>query len=414
MKIKAFKGLRPMPEKAALVASRPYDVLSSDEARKEVEGNQDSFLYVVKPEISLSSDVDHYAAEVYEAGKTNFESLLEKGTFFQDEKDCLYLYELIRNGRSQTGIVACAAVDDYLEGNIRVHELTRPDKENDRKNHVRVSMLNAEPVFFAYKTVETLNSIVNEIKSKECEYTFVANDDVEHNFWLVDDDEIITRIVDEFDEMPSTYVADGHHRTAAAALVGEELKTENKNHRGNEEYNYFLAVHFPDDQLEIIDYNRVVLDLNGHNAETFLEAISTSFRIEKTDNLRALPQALHEIGMYLEGQWYLLSASSDSYESDDPVGVLDVTILSKQILEPILNIHDLRTDERIEFIGGIRGLEELERLVDSGEMAVAFAMYPVSMTQIIDIADNDLIMPPKVTWFEPKLRSGLIVHSLES
>jgi len=414
MKIKAFKGLRPRPENAALVASRPYDVLSSDEARKEAEGNQDSFLYVVKPEISLSADVDHYAAEVYQAGKLNFEALLDNGIFFQDEKDCLYIYELVRNGRSQTGIVACAAVDDYLEGNIRVHELTRTDKENDRKNHVRVSMLNAEPVFFVYKTVETLDSIVNEIKKKETEYAFVANDNVEHKFWLVDDDEIITQVVAEFGKIHNTYVADGHHRTAAAALVGEELKSENKDHEGNEEYNYFLAVHFPDDQLEIIDYNRVVLDLNGHDAETFLKAISSSFLVEKTDKLKSKPQALHEIGMYLEGQWYLLSADSDIYESYDPVGVLDVTILSENILEPILNIHDLRTDKRIEFIGGIRGLEELERLVDSGEMAVAFAMHAVSMPQLMDIADNDLIMPPKVTWFEPKLRSGLIVHSLEN
>jgi uncharacterized protein (DUF1015 family) len=413
MKIRAFKGLRPVQEKVAMVASRPYDVLNSDEARTEADGNPDSFLNVVKPEITLPVDIDPYVGEVYAAGKQNFQAMLDKGTFFQDDKPCLYIYELIMNGRSQTGIVACAAVEDYMNDLIKKHELTRPDKEADRKNHVRISMMNAEPVFFAYKTVEQLDNIVEKIKSGEAEYSFTADDGIEHKLWLVNDDNAISDIISEFDIMSATYVADGHHRTAAAALVGTELKDENPNHRGDEEYNYFLAVHFPDNQLEIIDYNRVVKDLNGLDVDSFISAISTSFSVEKVSKQASKPEHLHDIGMYLQGQWYTLRANADTYEDKDPVAVLDVTILSKQILEPVLNIHDLRTDKRIEFIGGIRGLAELERRVDSSEMAAAFAMYPVSMKQLMDIADGGLIMPPKVTWFEPKLRSGLVVHSLE-
>lgn len=414
MKIRAFRGLRPVKNKVALVASRPYDVLDSDEARNEAKGNPDSFLNVVKPEITLSADIDQYDAAVYEAGKRNFQDMLDKGIFFQDEKACLYVYELIMNGRSQSGIVACAAVEDYLNDRIKKHELTRPEKENDRKKHIRVSMLNAEPVFFAYKYVEQLDSVIERIKTDEAEYAFIADDDVEHKFWLVDDDETINQIINEFDKIPSTYVADGHHRTAAAAMVGEELKNENPNHGGDEEYNYFLAVHFPDSQLEIIDYNRVVKDLNGHDRTSFLEAISDAFQVEKIGVHASKPTRLHEINMYLEGRWYLLTANPETYDDSDPIAVMDVTILSSQILEPLLEIKDLRTDKRIEFVGGIRGLQELERRVDNGEMAVAFAMYPVSMKQLMDIADSVLIMPPKVTWFEPKLRSGLVVHSLEN
>jgi uncharacterized protein (DUF1015 family) len=339
--------------------------------------------------------------------------MLAQGTFFQDEKACLYIYELIMNGRSQTGIVACAAVEDYLNDRIKKHELTRPDKEADRKNHVRVSMMNAEPVFFAYKAAKQLDEFVEEIKSGEAEYAFSANDGVEHKFWLVNDDKLIRNIITEFEKMPATYVADGHHRTAAAALVGNELKKENPSHTGDEEYNYFLAVHFPDNQLEIIDYNRVVKDLNGLDVGSFLKAVSASFSVKKIEEEIFKPERLHDIGMYLQGEWYALTANTNTYDDSDPIAVLDVTILSNQILEPILNIHDLRTDKRIEFIGGIRGMEELERRVDSGDMAVAFAMYPVSMKQLMDIADGGLIMPPKVTWFEPKLRSGLVVHSLE-
>jgi len=413
MKITAFKGLRPVKDKVDKVASRPYDVLSSAEAKTEAEGNPDSFLNVVKPEITLANDVDPYSDMVYQKGKHNFQEMLNKEVFFQDETECLYIYELIMNGRSQTGIVACAAVDDYLNGSIKKHELTRPDKETDRKNHVRVSMTNAEPVFFAYKAEEKLDQIVEGVKTAEAEYNFVADDGIEHKFWVLKNDILISEIVAEFEKMPATYVADGHHRTAAAALVGNELREQNAEHNGSEEYNYFLAVHFPDNQLEIIDYNRVVKDLNGHGIDSFLSAVSASFSISKTEGKVFKPAKLHDIGMYLQGEWYALTANKDTFDDADPIAVLDVTILSNEILEPILNIHDLRTDKRIEFIGGIRGMDELERRVDSGEMAVAFAMFPVSMKQLMDIADGGLIMPPKVTWFEPKLRSGLVVHSLE-
>lgn len=413
MKIRAFKGLRPRADKVREVASRPYDVLSSAEAREEASGNPLSFLNVVKPEITLGDDVDQYAEEVYETGKRNFNNLVGEGVFFRDKNDCLYIYELTRGTHRQTGIVACAAVEDYINGDIKKHELTRPDKENDRKNHVRVSMLNAEPVFFAYESRESLDGMIAELTKKDPEYDFVADDGVQHRFWVLDNQEIVKSIIGEFETMPATYVADGHHRTAAAALVGNELKLENDKHTGDEEYNFFLAVHFPHSQLEIIDYNRLVQDLNGLSPAEFLQAIESSFQIENRGSSVFKPANLHEIGMYLEGQWYALQANKETFDDEDPIDVLDVTILSKQILEPVLNIYDLRTDKRIEFVGGIRGLEELQNRVDSGEMALAFAMYPVSMQQLMDIADNDLIMPPKVTWFEPKLRSGLVVHSLD-
>lgn len=413
MKIKAFKGYRPVAKLANQVASRPYDVLDSDEARIEAKDNPWSFLNVVKPEITLPRDVDHYAPEVYLAGSRNFNKLVETAVFTQDKRDCLYIYELTMNGRSQTGIVACAAVEDYMQGRIKKHELTRPDKENDRKNHVRVSMLNAEPVFFAYKAVDTLDVIVKNITKAAPVYDFTADDGIRHRFWVVDNAGTINEIVAAFAKMPATYVADGHHRTAAAALVGHDLQRENPSHSGNEEYNYFLAVHFPDNQLEIFDYNRVVQDLSGHTPQSFLQAIAGAFDVVDIGKQAYKPKHLHQIGMYLQGNWYSLTAKAGTYNDRDPIGVLDVTILSQHILEPVLNIHDLRTDKRIDFVGGIRGLAELERRVNSGEMAVAFAMYPVSMKQLMDIADNDLIMPPKVTWFEPKLRSGLVVHSLK-
>lgn len=412
MDIRAFRGLRPRADKASLVACRPYDVLSSEEARVEAKGNELSFLKVVKPEISLDPGVDEYSDDVYQAGRQNFQRLLDEGIFLQDDKPCLYIYELVMNGRSQSGIVACASVEDYLNGSIRKHELTRPDKENDRKQHVRVSMMNAEPVFFAYRATPTLTSLVDSIRQKEAIYNFTADDGVEHIFWPIDDEYTIAQIVAQFETLSATYVADGHHRTAAAALVGSDLKKENPQHKGDEEYNYFLAVHFPDDQLEIIDYNRLVKDLNGLDEASFLAKIAESFEVSKLD-AAIKPANLHQVCMYLAGQWYALDAGVGTYDNNDPIAVLDVTILSQRILEPVLGITDLRTDKRIEFVGGIRGLQELERRVDSGEMAVAFAMYPVSMQQLMDIADNDLIMPPKVTWFEPKLRSGLIVHSLE-
>jgi len=411
-KIKAFKGWRPAKEKVHLVASRPYDVLNTKEAREEVEGNPHSFLHVVKPEIDFPSDHDPYAPEVYEKGKENFAALKEEGTFFQDDKACIYIYRLTMNGKSQAGIVAAAAIDDYFKNVIKKHELTRPDKEEDRKKHVRISEINAEPVFFAYPAMESLDQIVDEIVTKEAEYDFTAIDGIRHELWVVKD-AVADKIVSEFDKVPSTYVADGHHRTAAAALVGKDLRSENPTYTGDEAFNYFLAVHFPDNQLTIIDYNRAVKDLNGHTKEEFIDLLKDNFDVRLIGKEQFKPSQLHEFGMYLDGEWYALTAFKATYDDSDPIGVLDVTVLSNQILNPILNIVNLRTDKRIDFIGGIRGLDELEKRVDSGEMKAAFALYPVSMQQLIDIADSGEIMPPKTTWFEPKLRSGLVVHSLK-
>jgi uncharacterized protein (DUF1015 family) len=411
-KITAFKGLRPVKEKVQEVASRPYDVLNTTEALKEAAGKPFSFLHVVKPEIDFPSDQNPYAPEVYKKGKENFESLLEKGVFFQDDQECLYIYRLTMNGKSQSGIVAAAAIDDYFNNVIKKHELTRPDKEEDRKKHVRVSGMNAEPVFFAYPAVKKLDEIVSGIVVGKAEYDFVAEDGIRHELWVVND-ENVGKIIAEFDKLPATYVADGHHRTAAAALVGQDLRDENKNFTGKEAFNYFLAVHFPDNQLTIIDYNRVVKDLNGNTKEEFVDKLRKSFDLKLLGTTQAKPEKLHEFGMYLEGVWYALTAHTDTYDDNDPIGVLDVTILSKEILAPLLDIKDLRTDKRIDFVGGIRGLAELEKRVDSGEMKVAFALFPVSMQQLIDIADSGAIMPPKTTWFEPKLRSGLVVHSLK-
>lgn len=410
MNIKPFKGFRPVESMVKAVASRPYDVLDSDEAREEAKGNPWSFLNVVKPEITLPPETDHYSMTVYQAGKNNFQKLVKDGVFIQDKEECLYIYELIMDGRSQNGIVACASVDDYMQGRIKKHELTRPDKEADRKNHVRVSMMNAEPVFFAYPANKNLADIVAGIKQATPTYSFAADDNIQHRLWVVNDPKVIGSIIKSFGEMPATYVADGHHRTAAAALVGNDLKKENPNHTGKESYNYFLAVHFPDNELAIMDYNRVVKDLNGHTAQSFLAGLSKSFTVEKKGKQAYRPSRLHEFSMYLEGDWYSLMAKPGTYNDNDPIGVLDVTILSEKVLEPLLNIRDLRTDKRIDFVGGMRGLKELERRVNSGEMAVAFALYPVSMKQLIDIADSGEIMPPKTTWFEPKLRSGLVVH----
>lgn len=408
--IKAFQGFRPQSDKAKAVASRPYDVLNSAEAREEVKGNPHSFLHVVKPEIDLPKETNPYADAVYEKGRSNFQQLVEDGVFFQDKKDCLYIYRQEMDGKYQSGILAAAAVSDYVNGVIKKHELTRPDKEEDRKKHVRVSGMNAEPVFFAYPAVPELDEIVAKIQEAPATYDFVADEGFGHTLWVVEEEETVAKIIQLFSEkVPYTYVADGHHRTAAAALVGADLQAENSAHTGKEAYNYFMAVHFPDNQLTIIDYNRVVKDLHGLSQEDFLAKISQNFSFEKVDG-QYKPDALHKIGMYLDKQWYALVANDDCYDDNDPIGVLDVTILSKYILEPILDIKDLRRDKRIDFVGGIRGLGELEKRVDSGEMKVAFALYPVSMKQLIDIADSGNIMPPKTTWFEPKLRSGLVVH----
>tara|TARA_Y100001972_G_C7664739_1_gene335824 strand:+ start:1814 stop:3058 length:1245 start_codon:yes stop_codon:yes gene_type:complete len=413
MKINPFKGIRPLPEKVKNIASRPYDVLSSEEAREEFQKNPESFLQVVKPEITLPIATDHYEPRVYQAAKDNFEKLLKEGVFIQDQKDSYYIYELVMNGRSQNGIVGCASVQDYFDNKIKKHELTRPVKEKDRKNHVRVAMMNAEPVFFAYKAVKSLDNMVGQIKQQPPVYDFKADDGVIHRFWQVDDPALVSQIEKEFEKMPATYVADGHHRTAAAALVGKDLQKENKGHNGKEPYNYFLAVHFPDNQLQIIDYNRVVKDLDGLSSDAFIEKLKASFEVVEKGSQIHKPTRLHEMSMYLEGNWYQLLAKPHTYDDADPIKALDVTILSESILKPVLNIVDLRTDERIDFVGGIRGLEELEKRVDSGAMKVAFALYPVSIQQLIDIADSGAIMPPKTTWFEPKLRSGLVVYKLE-
>jgi len=413
-KLHAFKGFRPGKENVSEVASRPYDVLNSKEARDEVSGNPWSFLHVVKPEVDLPEDTDLHSDEVYNKGKENLEKLIDEGYFKQEQTELLYVYGQTMFGKRQYGIVGCAAVDDYLNDVIKKHELTRPDKEEDRMNHIRVTNFNAEPVFFAYPDHPELDSIVADVVSGEAEYDFTTEDGVGHHFWLVTGSKDIKRIIEVFDrEIQYTYVADGHHRTAAAALVGQERKRQSPAHRGDEEYNYFLAVHFPASQLTIIDYNRVVKDLNGMSPEEFLEELGEGFVVKEMGPEIYKPDELHNFGLYLEGKWYSLTARPGTFNDEDPIGCLDVTLLSEQVLGPLLNITDLRKSRRIDFVGGIRGLEELTRRVDSGEMAAAFALYPVTMKQLMDIADNGMIMPPKTTWFEPKLRSGLVIHSLE-
>jgi uncharacterized protein (DUF1015 family) len=412
--LKPFRGVRPPAELAALVASRPYDVLNSEEARREAEGNPYSLLHIIKPEIDLPADIDEHSPDVYRKAVDNLEMFKSKGWLRKDESDYLYIYAQTMEGRTQYGLVGCASVDDYLKGVIKKHELTRSDKEEDRMKHVRITNANMEPVFFAYPAVSEIDQIVSGIvDSRQPEYDFVASDGFGHHFWLIDDSKTIQRIVDLFSAIPSTYVADGHHRTAAAALVGQEKRAGNPSHNGTEEYNFFLAVHFPDNQLRIIDYNRVVRDLNGLEPVELLKKLGEDFEIQKVGGEIYKPEALHIFSMYLGGDWYKLTAKPGRYNDNDPIGVLDVTILSTLVLDKILAIKDLRTDKRIDFFGGIRGLGELKRRVDSGDMKVAFALYAVSMQQLINIADSGNIMPPKTTWFEPKLRSGLVVHELE-
>jgi len=412
--LKPFKGLRPPKELAANVASRPYDVLNSEEAREEAIGNPYSLLHIIKPEIDFPTGTDEHTDPVYYKAVENLDLFKKQGWLEKDEKDCLYIYAQTMEGRTQYGIVGCASVDDYLNGIIRKHELTRSDKEEDRMKHVRNTRANMEPVFFAYPAVQELDKIVSEVvSSQEPEYDFVANDGFGHHFWKIEDDKIIGKIVNLFAKIPYTYVADGHHRTAAAALVGKERREKNPNHTGEEEYNFFLAVHFPDNQLRIIDYNRVVKDLNGLTPEALIEKLGEDFEVQKEGTEIYRPEQLHVFSMYLEGSWYKLTAKAGRYNDNDPIEVLDVTILSNLVLNKILGIKDLRTDKRIDFIGGIRGLGELKTRVDSGEMKAAFALYPVSMQQLINIADSGNIMPPKTTWFEPKLRSGLVVHELD-
>jgi uncharacterized protein (DUF1015 family) len=412
--LKAFKGWRPPAEIVKQLASRPYDVLDSKEARTEAQGNPYSLLHIIKPEIDLPEDVDLYSQQVYDKARENFDLYRQKGWLVQDKNDCLYIYAQTMGGKTQYGLVGCAGVDDYMNNVIKKHELTRPDKEEDRMKHVRITNANMEPVFFSYPSKAEIDQIVSSyVNENEPTYDFVADDGFGHHFWVINDESTIDRLISLFSELPATYVADGHHRTAAAALVGNEKKRNNPEHKGDEEYNYFLAVHFPDDQLTIIDYNRVVKDLNGLSAGEFIERLKGGFSVDDKGAEMYRPQQLHNLSMYLEGKWYSLTAKPGTYDDNDPIGVLDVTILTNQVLEPLLNITDLRRSKRIDFVGGIRGLGELKRRVDSGEMKAAFALYPVSMQQLINIADSGNIMPPKTTWFEPKLRSGLVVHTLD-
>ena len=412
--LRSFRGYRPKEQYAHLIASRPYDVLSSEEAREEAAGNRYSFLHVIKPEIDLPEDTDVHSDQVYQKGKDNLMELIREGILVQDEQACLYIYAQTFRGKTQYGIVGCASVLDYMNNVIRKHELTRPDKEEDRKTLIRVTNFNTEPVFFAHPPHEEIDAAVRTVITGKPEYSFTAEDGIDHIFWVIRDKKIIARIEEVFaTEIPFTYVADGHHRTAAAALVGNERRQGNLDHTGKEEYNYFLAVIFPTDQLTIIDYNRVVRDLNGLSKEEFLRKLESSFLISNKGSKIYHPTERHNISMYLDGEWYSLSARKHTYNDEDPIACLDVTILSSEILIPVLDITDLRKSDRIDFVGGIRGLEELKKRVDSGEMKLAFALYPVTMEQITDIADTENIMPPKTTWFEPKLRSGLVLHDLE-
>ncbi|MBO5828387.1 MAG: DUF1015 domain-containing protein [Paludibacteraceae bacterium] len=410
--IKPFKGIRPPKDLVEQVASRPYDVLNSEEARKEAEGNEKSLYHIIKPEIDFPVGTDEHDACVYDKAAENFAMFQEKGWLVQDDKEKYYVYAQTMNGRTQYGLVVCAYVDDYMTGKIKKHELTRRDKEEDRMKHVRINNANVEPVFFAYPHKDEIDAIVAEVVKGKAEYDFVAPDGFGHHFWLIEDEKTINRITEIFAEIPYLYIADGHHRSAAAALVGDEKRRENPNHKGDEEYNYFLAVCFPDNQLNIIDYNRVVKDLNNLSDEEFLAALQKNFIVEEKGTEIYKPSQLHNFSLYLSGKWYSLTAKEGTYNDNDPIGVLDVTISSNLILDEILGIKDLRSDKRIDFVGGIRGLGELKKRVDSGEMKVALALYPVSMKQLIDIADSGNIMPPKTTWFEPKLRSGLVIHKL--
>ena len=410
--IKPFKGIRPPQNLVEQIASRPYDVLNSEEARKEAKGNEKSLYHIIKPEIDFPEGKDEHDADVYEKAAENFQLFQDKGWLLQDKEEKYYVYAQTMNGKKQYGLVVGASVADYMNNNIKKHELTRRDKEEDRMKHVRVNNANIEPVFLAYPHNDEIDAIVGETIKHKPEYDFVAPDGFGHHFWLISDKNTINRITAIFANIPSLYIADGHHRSAAAALVGNEKKLQNPAHKGDEEYNYFLAVCFPDNQLNIMDYNRVVKDLNGVSNQDFLKALEKNFDIEDKGTEIYKPEKLHNFSLYLSGKWYSLTAKKGTFNDSDPIGVLDVTISSNLILDEILGIKDLRSDKRIDFVGGIRGLGELKKRVDNGEMKVALALYPVSMKQLIDIADTGNIMPPKTTWFEPKLRSGLVIHKL--
>ena len=412
-KIKPFKGIRPPKDLVERIESRPYDVLNSKEAREEAGDNEMSLYHIIKPEIDFGEDVSEYDPRVYQKAADNFKKFMDNGWLVQDDKENYYLYAQTMNGKTQYGLVVGAAVEDYLSGVIKKHELTRCDKEEDRMKHVRACNANMEPVFFAYPDNEKLDEIIRLYAQTVPEYDFIAPiDGFRHQFWVISDDNDIKAITEEFAKIPALYIADGHHRSAAAALVGAELAKKDKNHTGNEEYNYFMAVCFQASQLTILDYNRVVKDLNGLTLEQFIEALKRNFIIEDKGCEIYKPSHIHNFSLYLDGHWYSLTAKDGTYNDSDPIGVLDVDISTRLILNEILNIQDLRSDKRIDFVGGLRGLEELKRRVDSGEMRAALALYPVSMKQIMDIADSGAIMPPKATWFEPKLRSGLVIHKL--
>lgn len=408
--IKPFKGIRPPKELVKEVAARPYDVMNSAEAK--AEAGEKSLLHITRPEIDFSPMVDEHSQQAYDKAVENFKLWQQRGWLKQDAKEHYYVYAQTMDGRTQYGLAVCCHFEDYLNGKIKKHELTRTEKEQDRMIHVRNQNANIEPVFFAYPDNAEIDEIVKNVVAKPAEYDFTAEDGFGHHFWVIDDDKVNARITEIFSKIPALYVADGHHRTAAAALVGAEKKKQNPHHTGKEEYNYFLSVLFPANQLMVIDYNRVVKDLNGHSDAEFLKGLEKAFEVKKVGKTPHRPAGLHNFGMYLGGEWYSLTAKEGTYDPKDPIGVLDVSILSKYALDDLLGIKDLRTDNRIDFVGGIRGLEELSRRVDSGEMKVAFALHPVSMQQIMTIADTGNIMPPKTTWFEPKLRSGLVIHSL--
>ncbi len=412
VRIKPFRGIRPPREYAAEVASRPYDVLNSFEAK--AEATERSLLHIIKPEIDFDPIADEHSEEVYRKAVENFAEWRRKGWLQQDEEEHYYIYAQTMNGRTQYGLAMCCHFEDYLSGAIKKHELTRPDKEEDRMIHVRNQKANIEPVFFAYPDNAEIDRIVaGVVANQPADCDFTAADGFGHRFWVIRDAKTNARITELFAAIPALYVADGHHRTAAAAHVGQECMAKNPRHTGNEEYCYFLAVAFPASQLRIIDYDRVVKDLNGLSPDAFVEALRRNFEVEPMGREIYTPKALHNFAMYLGGEWYSLTAKPGTYDDHDPIGVLDVTVLSNLVLDEILGIKDLRTSKRIDFVGGIRGLGELQRRVDSGEMQAAFALYPVSMQQLIDIADTGNIMPPKTTWFEPKLRSGMVIHSFE-
>lgn len=411
--IKPFKGVRPPKEFVEQVECRPYDVLNSEEAREEAQGNEKSLYRIIKPEIDFPEGTSEYDPRVYEKAAENFKMFQDKGWLVQDEQEQYYIYAQIMDGKTQYGLVVGAYVDDYMNGVIKKHELTRRDKEEDRMKHVRVNDANIEPVFFAYPDNPTLDALIKKYAATEPVYDFIAPiDGFGHKFWTISDAADIVLVTEEFAKMPALYIADGHHRSAAAALVGAEKQKQNPNHKGDEEYNYFMAVCFQASELTILDYNRVVKDLNGMSSEEFLVALNKNFIVEKKGTEAYKPAKLHEFSLYLDGEWYALTAKEGTYDNNDPIGVLDVDISSRLILDELLDIKDLRSSKRIDFVGGLRGLAELKKRVDSGEMRAALALYPVSMQQIMDIADSGNIMPPKATWFEPKLRSGLVIHKL--